>query len=155
LKILVAEDDAVTRHLLKISLERWNYEVVLAKDGTQAMEIIRGQDVPQLAILDWMMPGSDGVEVCRQLRRSTEGSYVYTLLLTSKTEKEDLMSGLESGADDYLVKPFDLLELQARLRSGQCIIALQDQLIAAREAMRDMAMHDSLTQVWNRGALLE
>jgi len=155
MKILVAEDNAVTRHLLKISLERWNYEVVLAKDGTEAMEIVRGEDVPKLAILDWMMPGSDGVEVCRQLRQRTEGSYVYTLLLTSKAEKEDLVSGLGSGADDYLVKPFDLMELQARLRSGQRIIALQDQLIAAREAMREIATHDALTQVWNRGALLE
>lgn len=155
MKILVAEDDSVTRHLLKVSLERWHYEVVLAKDGTQAMEIVLGKDVPKLAILDWMMPGTDGVEVCRELRKRAEGSYVYTLLLTSKAEKDDLVSGLEAGADDYLVKPFDLLELQARLRSGERIIALQDQLIAAREAMREQATRDALTGAWNRRAILE
>lgn len=155
MKILVAEDDSVTRQLLKVSLERWKYEVAVASDGTQAKEIMLGNDAPKLAILDWMMPGSDGVEVCRDLRKRAEGSYVYTLLLTSKAEKSDLVSGLEAGADDYLVKPFDLLELQARLRCGERIIALQDELIAAREAMREQATRDALTGLWNRGAILD
>jgi diguanylate cyclase (GGDEF)-like protein len=155
MKILVAEDDSVTRHLLKISLERWQYEVVLATDGTQAMEILFGKDAPKLAILDWVMPGIDGVDICRQLRERGGGSYIYTLLLTSKGAKQDLLVGLEAGVDDYLVKPFDLLELQARLRSGQRIITLQEQLIAAREAMREQATRDGLTGVWNRGAALD
>jgi two-component system cell cycle response regulator len=155
MKILVAEDDSVMRHLLKVSLERWQYEVLLATNGTQAMEIMLGKDAPQLAILDWVMPGIDGVDICRELRNRDAGSYIYTLLLTSKGAKEDLLVGLEAGVDDYLVKPFDLLELQARLRSGQRIITLQDQLIAAREAMREQATRDALTGVWNRGAIMD
>jgi len=155
MKILVAEDDSVTRQLLKISLERWQYEVSLATDGTQAMEILIGENAPQLAILDWVMPGTDGIDICRELRKREGGSYVYTVLLTSKAAKEDLLQGLDSGADDYLVKPFDLLELRARLRSGQRIIALHNQLIQAREAMREQATRDALTGAWNRGAILE
>lgn len=155
MRILVAEDDPVTRRLLKVSLERWKYEVTLAENGTEALEALLGKDAPQLAILDWMMPGRDGVEICRELRKRDAGSYIYTLLLTSKAGKEDLLKGLEAGADDYLIKPFDLLELQARLWSGQRIIALQEQLIAAREAMRDQATHDPLTGVWNRATILD
>lgn len=155
MKILVAEDDAATRHLLKVSLERWKYDVVLAQDGTEALEALLGKDAPKLAILDWVMPGTDGVDICRELRKRDAGSYIYTLLLTSKAGKADLLRGLEAGADDYLIKPFDLLELQARLWTGQRIIALQDQLIRAREAMRDQATHDPLTGVWNRAAILD
>jgi diguanylate cyclase (GGDEF)-like protein len=155
MKILVAEDDSVTRYLLKISLERWKYEVILAADGTQAREILLGKDFPKLAILDWMMPGTNGVDICRELRQRGAGSYTYTLLLTAKTAKEDLLNGLEAGADDYLIKPFDLLELQARLRSGERIVALQDQLIAAREGMREQATRDALTGLWNRRAILD
>jgi two-component system, cell cycle response regulator len=155
MKVLVAEDDSVTRHLLKVSLERWNYDVVLAADGSQAADILLGKDSPKLALLDWMMPGTDGVEVCRELRKRNSGSYIYTLLLTARAAREDLLDGLEAGADDYLVKPFDLLELQARLRTGERIIALQDQLIAAREAMREQATHDALTGIWNRRTILE
>lgn len=155
MKILVAEDDPVTRHLLKTSLERWQYEVILATDGTQAIEIIFREDAPKLAILDWMMPGMDGIEICRELRKRAAGSYIYTLLLTSKAAREDLLKGLDAGADDYLVKPFDLLELQARLRSGRRIVELQDQLIAAQEALREQATRDALTGAWNRGAIME
>lgn len=153
MNILVAEDDSVTRRLLKVSLERWQYDVILAADGAQALEVLLGEGSPKLAILDWMMPGADGVDICRELRKRDMGSYIYILLLTSKAGKEDLLKGLEAGADDYLIKPFDLLELQARLWSGRRILALQDQLIAAREAMRDQATHDALTGVWNRAAI--
>jgi len=155
MKIVVAEDDPVTRRLLKTSLEKWQYEVILAADGIQAMEILSDPDSPQIAVLDWMMPGIDGVEICRELRKSNAGPYVYILLLTSRTAKDDVLTGLDAGADDYLVKPFDVLELQARLRTGKRIIDLQGQLISAREAMRDQATHDPLTGAWNRRALVE
>jgi two-component system cell cycle response regulator len=155
MKILVAEDDPVTRRLLRISLERWSYEVIAVDDGTKAWDALLREGAPKLAILDWLMPGADGIEICRELRKREAGSYVYILLLTSKGEKDDLLQGLEAGADDYLIKPFDLLELQARLRSGSRIIDLQDQLIVAREAMRDQATRDALTMVWNRGAIME
>ncbi len=155
MKIMVADDDPVTRHLLQTSLERWQHEVILATDGIRAMEILFGPESPQIALLDWMMPGIDGVEICRELRKRNTGPYVYTLLLTARTTKDDVLKGLEAGADDYLIKPFDLLELQARLRTGKRIIDLQGQLIAAREAMRDQATHDPLTGSWNRRALVE
>jgi two-component system cell cycle response regulator len=155
MKILVAEDDPVTRLLLKTSLEKWQYDVTLTSDGVQARDVLLGKEAPKLAILDWMMPGIDGVDVCRELRKRDAGSYIYVLLLTSKSTKRDLLTGLESGADDYLIKPFDLLELQARLWSGQRIITLQDQLIAARETLREQATHDALTGVWNRVAILD
>jgi diguanylate cyclase (GGDEF)-like protein len=155
MKILVAEDDPVTLRLLRVSLERWNYEVIAVDDGAQARNALFGECAPKLAILDWVMPGADGIEICRELRKREAGSYIYTLLLTSKGEKDDLLQGLEAGADDYLIKPFDLLELQARLRSGCRIIDLQDQLIAAREAMRDQATRDALTRIWNRAAIMD
>lgn len=155
MRILVAEDDSVTRHLLRSSLEKWQYEVTLVPDGMQALETLVGKDPPKLAILDWMMPGIDGVDVCRELRKRDSGSYAYILLLTAKSTREDLLTGLEAGANDYLIKPFDLLELQARLWNGQRIIKLQDQLIAAKEALQEQATHDSLTGIWNRAAILQ
>jgi diguanylate cyclase (GGDEF)-like protein len=155
MKILVAEDDSVTRRILRTFLERWNYEVIDVDDGRQARDALLREGAPQLAILDWVMPGADGIEICRELRKREAGSYIYTLVLTSKGEKDDLLQGLEAGADDYLVKPFDPQELQARLRSGRRIIDLQNQLIAAREAMEDQATHDALTRVWNRAAIMD
>ncbi len=155
MRILVAEDDPVTRRLLKLSLERWHYEVRQVADGTQALEILLAADAPRLAILDWVMPGMEGVEICRELRKHNTDSYIYVLLLTSKSRREDVLKALEAGADDYLIKPFDLLELQARLWSGRRIITLQDELIASREAMRERATHDALTGVWNRATILD
>ncbi len=155
MRILVAEDDPVTSRLLKGSLERWEYEVVQVTDGTKALGILLAENAPHLAILDWMMPGVEGVEICRELRKRPTGSYIYALLLTSRSGKEDVLKGLEAGADDYLIKPFDLMELQARLWSGRRIIALQNELIASREAMRERATHDALTGVWNRAAVLD
>ena len=125
MKVLVAEDDPVTRRLLKVSLERWHYEVREVDNGAMARDALLREDAPKLAILDWVMPGADGIEICRALRKRAAGAYIYTLLLTSKGERDDLLQGLEAGADDYLTKPFDLLELQARLRSGCRIINLQ------------------------------
>lgn len=155
MKVLVADDDPVTQRLLALSLGRWNYELALASDGTQALDILLGKDSPQLAILDWVMPGADGVEICRKVRKQQLPSYIYILLLTSKASREDLLEGLQAGADDYLIKPFDLMELQARLWSGQRIITVQNQLMAAREALREQATHDALTGIWNRGAVLD
>lgn len=155
MRILVAEDDLVTRRLLKVSLERWGYEVVLVSNGSDALQVLLGESAPKLAILDWVMPGADGVEICRDIRKRNLASYIYILLLTSKATHDDLLNGLQAGADDYLIKPFDLLELQARLWSGQRIIALQGQLLAAQEALREQATHDALTGVWSRAAVLD
>jgi len=155
MRILVAEDDSVSRLVLQSLLEKWGYEVVVANDGRAAWQNLQGEDPPTLAILDWMMPGLDGVEICAELRRQAREPYTYVLLLTAKGQKQDIVAGLDAGADDYLTKPFDAHELRARLRSGCRIVELQEQLVQAREALRLEATHDALTGLWNRAAMLE
>jgi diguanylate cyclase (GGDEF)-like protein len=153
--ILIAEDDAVFRRILEAWLGKWGYAVTATSDGQQAWEVLQREDAPKLAILDWMMPGMYGTELCRKVRATGGTPYRYLLLLTAKTEKQDLIAGLEAGADDYLSKPFDSNELRARLRVGQRILDLQDQLIAAQDALRFQATHDSLTGLLNHGAILD
>jgi diguanylate cyclase (GGDEF)-like protein len=155
LKILIAEDETVSRRLLQNTLVKWGYEVVVCRDGQEAWEGLQTQDAPQLAILDWMMPKMDGLLVCKEIRKQSAEPYVYILLLTSKSQKEDLITGLEAGADDYLTKPFDAQELKAKLRAGKRILDLQTELINAREALRVQATQDPLTGLWNRGAIFE
>src|SRR5208282_5360448 len=154
-RILIAEDDPVSRRLLELFLVKWGFEVSIATTGTEALQMLERLDAPRLAILDWMMPGMEGVQVCQKLRETADRKYVYILLLTARTQKEDLLQGLESGADDYLTKPFDAQELRARLRVGQRILDLQESLIAARDELRFQATHDILTGVYNRGVVLE
>jgi diguanylate cyclase (GGDEF)-like protein len=154
-KVLIAEDDVVSRRLLEAMLTRWGYEVAVTRDGVKAWELLQRTDAPPIAILDWMMPGMDGVEVCRKVRQRGQEPYIYLLLLTTKGRKENIIEGLDAGADDYLTKPFDPHELQVRLRSGKRIMTLQAELIEAREALRVQAMHDPLTGMWNRRAILE
>jgi diguanylate cyclase (GGDEF)-like protein len=155
-KILIADDDAVSRRLLEAFASKRGYEVVAASNGEEALQCLCEDAAPRLAILDWMMPGMEGTEVCRKLRaQSADRPYVYLLLLTARTEREDLLRGLQSGADDYVRKPFDPPELDARLRTGQRILDLQDKLIAAREALRFGATHDALTGLANRPVILD
>jgi two-component system cell cycle response regulator len=154
-KVLIAEDDMVSRRLLEAMLARWGYDVVITRDGTEAWQVLQGPDAPPLAILDWMMPGIDGVEVCRLVRQRVQEPYIYLLLLTTKGRRENIIEGLDAGADDYLTKPFDPHELQVRLRTGKRIVTLQAELIEARETLGIQASHDSLTGVWNRRAILE
>ena len=106
-----------------------------------------------MAILDWMMPGMDGVEVCRKIRINDAGPYRYVLLVTAKGNKHDVIAGLDAGADDYLAKPFDVEELRARVRAGKRILKLQDALLIAQQALRFQAEHDPLTSLWNRRAI--
>lgn len=155
MRILIAEDDATSRRLLEAHLTKWGYEVCTARDGQEAWDALRRPGAPSLAILDWMMPSIDGIEVVRRLRADSSTPYVYVLLLTARGLKEDLLAGFEAGADDYVTKPFDAAELQARLRTGRRILDLQAELIAAREAQRIEATHDHLTEVWNRAGVLE
>lgn len=154
-RILIAEDDPVSRRVLEVFLSKRGFEVVTAQNGTDALEILEREDAPRLALLDWMMPGMEGTQVCRRLRERTAHAYVYVILLTAKSQKEDLLRGLDSGADDYLTKPFDPQELHARLRVGRRILDLQDNLITTREELRFRASHDALTGVANRGVILE
>ena len=125
MRILIADDSLVSRHLLEATLRKWNYEVTVACDGNEAWNILKGDDPPRLAILDWVMPGISGPEVCKRVRehaKNGELNYTYLLLLTSKSQREDLIEGMEAGADDYLTKPFDQHELKVRLRAGSRVI---------------------------------
>jgi two-component system cell cycle response regulator len=146
-KILVADDDPLARQLTERVLTRAGYQVFTAEDGLVAMEHLIRKDGPRLALLDWTMPGLDGLGVCRKMRDLAEHSYVYLILLTSRESKEDTVSGLEAGADDYITKPCDAEELKARLRAGQRILQLQDKLFHD-------ARHDPLTQLPNRAWFL-
>jgi two-component system cell cycle response regulator len=155
LKILIADDEALSRRLLEKTLHRAGYEVIAVENGKQALDQLCKLDGPRLALLDWVMPELDGPEVCRAVRTRSEQTYVYMVLLTSKGSKEETVLGLESGADDYLTKPFNAEELRARLRVGERILLLEDRLVEARENMRFRATHDPLTSLLNRGAVLD
>ena len=155
MKILIADDDALSRRLLEKTLLRADYEVTAVANGRQAVAKLAGPDAPRLALLDWMMPEFDGPAVCREIRKRRDQRYVYMILLTSRESKEDVVAGLQSGADDYLIKPFVAEELKARLRTGERILHLEDSLVEAREQMRFKATHDDLTSLWNRGIILD
>ena len=155
MKVLIAEDDPISRVLLSRLLVKSGYEVVATANGSEAWEVLRKEGAPRLAVLDWMMPGMDGLAVCQRVRARSGGAYTYILLLTSKDATPDLVEGLESGADDYLTKPLNPEELKARLRAGLRILRLEDQLVAAREEMQVKATHDALTRLWNRSAILD
>ena len=155
MKILVADDEAVSRHLLEKTLTRASYEVIAVENGVLAAEQLCRPDGPRLALLDWVMPELLGPDVCRHVRQRRDQPYVYMVLLTSKESKQDVVAGLESGADDYLIKPFDPDELKARLRTGLRILQLEDKLVEAREGMRFKATHDPLTSLLNRGVIMD
>jgi diguanylate cyclase (GGDEF)-like protein len=155
MKILVADDDSVSRHLMQRTLQKFGYEVVLAENGRVAAEILSRSDGPRLALIDWMMPELDGPELCREVRGfHQEGEYIYIVLLTSKQTSEDIVAGLEAGADDYITKPCQPAELRARLHTGCRILSLEKKLVQAREEMRYKATHDALTAIWNRASIL-
>jgi len=154
-QILVADDSPVFRDMLERMLVEWDYSVVAVSDGQQAWDILGKPGGPRLALLDWMMPGMEGADVCRQVRARVRDRYVYMMLLSVRADWEDVVKGLEAGADDYIVKPFRLEELRARLRAGGRVLALQDELVAAREALREQATRDGLTGLWNRTAIFD
>jgi two-component system, cell cycle response regulator len=155
MKVLVADDDPVSRRLLQVCLTKAGYETIVSVDGAEALAIVNGTDCPRLMVLDWMMPHVDGVEICRAIRKLAQEPYIYVILLTARGRQEEIIEGLEAGADDYITKPFDLDELKARLRAGKRILDLQEQIVFAREQLRNQATHDSLTGLLNRPAILE
>lgn len=127
MKILIAEDDSVSRCLLEVTLTKWGFEVISTSDGHQALEVLQSQE-PAIAILDWMMPGLDGAEVCRRARAIRTATPTYLILLTAKSEKDDIAEGLDAGADDYITKPFNSGELNARIKVGVRVTELQRSL---------------------------
>ena len=154
MRILVADDDRVSQRIMERMLQGNGYEVVCAANGREAADILARPGSPRLALINWMMPELDGPGVCRETRARRDEAYVYMILLTSKQLSEDIVKGLEAGADDYLTKPCHPAELKARLHTGRRILQLEDKLVEAREEMRFKATHDSLTSLWDRGALL-
>jgi two-component system cell cycle response regulator len=155
MKVLIADDDPRSRRLLQVSLSHGGDPVIVASDGAEALRLLQQLDGPQLAILDWIMPKVDGVDICRTVRKMQRERYVYLILLTAKGHQGEIVEGLEAGADDYVTKPYDLGELKARLRVGKRIVELQEQLVTARDCLHVQAMHDSLTGLHNRMAILE
>lgn len=155
MKVLIADDEMLSRRLLEKTLQKAGYEVLAVQNGTAAVAELCKVDGPRLALLDWEMPELDGPAVCRDVRKKKDSGYVYMILLTSKGLKTDVVTGLESGADDYLTKPFDAEELKARMRTGQRILDLEGRLVEAREHMRFQATHDSLTSLLNRGVIMD
>lgn len=137
MKVLIAEDDPVSNHLLQIKLGQWGYEVIETKNGYTAWEALQQKNGPQLAILDWMMPGIDGVDLCRMVRASSSLQSIYIILLTTRVDQKDIIEGLQAGADDYITKPFETEELQARIQVGARIVRLQLELAGRVKELED------------------
>jgi two-component system, cell cycle response regulator len=155
MNILIAEDDPVSRRVLEEFLKKWGYDVVAVSNGADAWAVLAADNPPRMAILDWMMPELEGIEICRRVRSLSGRPYTFLILLTAHGQKQSLLAGLQAGADDYLSKPFDAAELRARLQVGQRILRVQEELIAARDALHFQATHDLLTGVASRGAAME
>jgi len=154
-RVLIAEDDTVTRLILKHWIMRWGYEIVVVDNGVDAWRVLQEDRPPEVVIVDWAMPGIDGIELCRRLRDKSRPYYHYILMVTASTDELDVVHALESGADDCIGKPFGEAELRARLLVASRILALQNELIHAREELRAQAMRDGLTGLWNRAAFLD
>jgi len=155
-RVLLVEDSPIYERIITGHLRNWGFEATTAQDGEEAWELLQQPNSPRLVLMDWVMPKMDGVELCRRLRKLPSAfPYTYTLLLTGKDSRADLLKAMEAGVDDYLAKPFDDLELKARLLAGKRVIDLQNQLLAARESLRYAASYDHLTGLMNRKEVME
>jgi diguanylate cyclase (GGDEF)-like protein len=155
MKILISDDDPVTRRLLETTLAEWGHQIVVTHDGNQALQALQEEDPPTLAILDWIMPEMDGIEVCRRVRQWGDVPYIYIIMLTVKDSQQDMIEGLEAGADDYITKPVDIQELRVRLRAGQRVLDLQDAFLTTQKILQNRATQDALTELWNRFKILQ
>lgn len=155
MRILIAEDNVLTRRMLERTVERWGYSYVSTASGKEALDILFDPDPPLLAIVDWVMGDIDGITVCKEVRARLTEPYIYIILLTGRRSTADIVNGLEAGADDYIVKPFNPEELRVRIRAGERIVRLHQELVAAREKLRIQALTDPLTEIWNHRAILD
>ncbi|MCK4625637.1 MAG: diguanylate cyclase [Phycisphaerae bacterium] len=155
MKILIADDDAVMCRRLEVPLSECGHEIVVCFNGTDAWNILQEPDAPRLAILDWMMPGLEGPEICRRVRQHETDRYTYMILLTVRVDQSDIIDGINSGADDYITKPFDMMELKARLNAAMRNLRVHEDLLAAQEMLREEAMRDGLTGTQNHVAIME
>jgi two-component system cell cycle response regulator len=147
MKILLVEDSYIERRKLGSYLSDWGFEYVAVGSGTEAIKLLEGENPPDMALLDWLLPGLDGIDVLRRIRKLSQGNYIYTVMLTAKTQKQDRIVAMEAGADDYLSKPVDPTELRSRINVGKRILELQ-------QSLRFAATHDFLTNLLNRSEIL-
>ena len=155
MRILIADDSLTCRLILSAALKENSYDVLETADGLDAWMELSKPDAPQIAILDWIMPKLDGLELIQKIRASRTDRPPYIIMLTGKSEKKDIIVGLNAGANDYLIKPFDTSELHARVEVGRRMIELQDALIKSKEKLAYQATHDPLTGLLNRRAILD
>ena len=154
LRILIADDDPISSRILQKTLRDWKFDAVLAANGSEAWDRLREPDI-RMALLDWMMPGMSGPELCQRLRAEAKTKYTYITLLTSRDSPQDIVAGLEAGADDYMTKPVQIQELKARLQTGRRIVELEDKLLASQKRLYELATKDGLTRLWNRRTILQ
>jgi diguanylate cyclase (GGDEF)-like protein len=155
MRLLIADDDVVCRRILEKLLVKWGHEVEVASDGAEAWQALRCFNAPSMVVLDWMMPGMDGVEICRRLRELKRDIRPYVILLSGKDQKKDLIKGISAGADDYVTKPFAPEELRVRILAGERILNLQAESLTIMEALRKQASHDYLTGLPNRATIMD
>ncbi len=155
MRVLIADDDPVARVKLRSLLKKWSYRPVLAENGDDAWRILSAEDPPLICILDWMMPGLDGIDLCKRVRALKREPYTYLILVTGKGRPEDIVLGMGAGADDYVTKPYDHHELEVRVRAGRRVVDLQLELIQTRDRLQYEATHDHLTGHLNRAETLQ
>ncbi len=154
MKILIAEDDKVSLRILEKHISGWGYDIIVAGNGEEALRKLR-EGAVRLAILDWMMPGINGLEICRFIRQDGGPKYIYIIMLTSRDSRQDIVEGLEAGADDYMAKPVNFLELRARIQTGRRVVELEDKLLESNRKMKELADRDNLTSLWNRANVFQ
>lgn len=156
MRILVAEDDPIALGFLELSLGKWGYSVEAVTDGKAALQALTRSDAPKLAILDWMMPDIDGIDVCRELRKPADNDqgYTYIILLTVKSSLHDMVEGIAAGADDYIIKPFIPQDLKVRLDAGKRIVDLQEKLVESKRILVSTSYSDLATRTWNREKII-
>ncbi|MBN1271264.1 MAG: diguanylate cyclase [Candidatus Aminicenantes bacterium] len=150
MKVLIAEDDIISKKILEKHIKEWGYEVFTTDNGKKGWNLINKHDI-QLAILDWMMPGMNGVDLCKKIRTEYQkkmSRFIYIIMVTGRDLQEDIIAGISAGANDYMTKPFNLLELQVRLQNGRRIVELEENCLR-------LATYDSLTNLWNRSKIFE
>ncbi len=155
MKLLIAEDSLTLRTLLAAVADKWGYEAVVAEDGEAAWDILQQSGAPELLLIDWEMPRLNGLGLCQRIRQKQTNNPPYIILLTCRSNSDDVVKGLETGANDYITKPFDDAELRARLQVGQRMLKLQAELIQTQELLSFQANHDVLTGLMNRRALMD
>ncbi len=155
MKVMVVEDDPVHKRMLEKLLSGWGYQVQAVTNGAEAVRVLVEDESIQLVVADWMMPEMDGLDLCREIRKRDSQPYTYFILLTAKDQHDDVVEGLDAGADDYVIKPVHHSELNARIRAAKRIIDLQNELLQAQERLRIQATHDALTGIWNRRAIFD